>query len=403
MIESRADGKTIEIIMKKNIVIGIPSYNEKDSISYVVRQVDLGLNKFYNKEDCLIVDIDSDSEDGTKETFLQTKTGCTKKYLNGGKNPRGKGKNLIKLFQFCQDLDAKYIATIDGDVKTVEPNWPFLLLKPLITNNFDYTVPIYSRNRFDGNVTNHFVYPLVYSVYGIELRQPIGGEFGLSRRLYKHLLKQPINEATLEYGIDIFMTCHAIGGGFNISEASLGRKIHKPGFAGLMYKFFQIARSGIEVTRLHKQTTITARPIKKCVSTDGIDKVKKQPDKEKAYVQLNRFGKEFKRNQALYDDYLGGLTSKIASIMESGRPTLSADVWTTALSSFLAICYKKDFDAHLIPNIVELIGPIFFWRVISFWEEVELMEPNEAEFSIRQQAKLLKKKLDNLLSSGRII
>lgn len=381
----------------KNIVIGIPSYNEKNSINYVVKQVDLGLNKYYKKNDCLIVNVDSDSEDGTKEVFLQTKTFCLKKYLNGGKNPRGKGKNLIKLFQFCANLDTRFVAIIDSDVKTVKPNWPFLLLNPLITNNFDYTVPIYSRNRFDGNVTNHFVYPLIYSVYGIELRQPIGGEFGLSKRLYRHLLRQPINEATLEYGIDIFMTCHAIGGGFNISEAFLGRKIHKPGFAGLMYKFFQIARSAIEVTRLHTQTSITTKPIKKHSKTNGIDEIKSCPDKEKAYIQLKQFGKEFKKNQTLYDDYLGKLTSEIGSIMESGKPTLSADVWTNALSRFLTICYKKDLGVNLIPKIVELIGPIFFWRAISFWEEAELMESNEVESSIREQAKLLKKKLDNLL------
>lgn len=383
--------------MKYKTIIGVPSYNEEDSIGFVVSRIDKGIQKIYNPADCLIVNVDSDSEDETKKAFLQTKTVCLKKYLNGGKNPRGKGKNLIKLFRFCANLDAKFIVTIDSDVKTVEPNWPFLLLNPLIANNFDYTVPIYSRNRFDGNVTNHFIYPLVYSVYDIELRQPIGGEFGLSRRLYKHLLKQPINEATLEYGIDIFMTCHAIGGGFSISEAFLGRKIHKPGFSGLMYKFFQIARSAIAVTRLHKQTTIITKPIKKHARTNGIDEIKRRPDKEKAYVQLKQFGKEFKRNQALYDNYLDELTNEIGSIMESGKPTLSADLWTSALSRFLTYCYKKDFDANLIPKIVELIGPIFFWRVISFWEEVELMEPNKAESSIREQAKLLKKKLDNLI------
>lgn len=383
--------------MKYKIVIGIPSYNEEDSIGFVVSQIDEGIQKFYNPAECLIVNVDSDSGDSTKKAFLQTKTTCLKKYLNGGKNPRGKGKNLIKLFQFCADLDAEFIATIDSDVKTVEPDWPFLLLDPLITNNFDYTVPIYSRNRFDGNVTNHFVYPLVYSIYGAELRQPIGGEFGLSRPLYKHLLKQPINEATLEYGIDIFMTCHAIGGGFSISEAFLGRKIHKPGFSGLMYKFFQIARSAIEVTRLRRQTTITTKPIKKHTKTNGIDEVKSRPDKEKAYIQLKQFGKEFKKNQTLYYDYLGELTNEIGSIMENGKPTLSADLWTSALSRFLTICYKKDFDINLIPKITELIGPIFFWRAISFWEEAEPMETKEVESSIREQAKLLKKKLDNFL------
>jgi len=90
--------------MDKRIVIGIPSYNEEDAIGYVVKQIDLGLKRFYPSSKCLIVNVDSDSEDKTKEIFLKTPTLYPKKYLNAGKKPRGKGRNLIELFKFCDNL-----------------------------------------------------------------------------------------------------------------------------------------------------------------------------------------------------------------------------------------------------------------------------------------------------------
>jgi len=175
--------------MAYKILIGIPSYNEEDSIAFVVKQIDKGIQKFYNPAECLIINLDSDSEDETKKAFLKTQTKTSKEHINTGSRPRGKGKNLLKLFQLSQELNAEYVVTVDADIKTVNQNWVFSLLNPLIKEGFDYCVPIYSRNRFEGNITNNFAYPLVYSIYGVEVRQPIGGDFGISKRLCDYLLK----------------------------------------------------------------------------------------------------------------------------------------------------------------------------------------------------------------------
>jgi len=39
-------------IMNRKIVIGIPSYNEEYTIGHVIRQIDLGLKKFFPKYEC---------------------------------------------------------------------------------------------------------------------------------------------------------------------------------------------------------------------------------------------------------------------------------------------------------------------------------------------------------------
>jgi len=379
--------------MNKKIVIGIPSYNEEDTIGYVVRQIDLGIKRFFPSAKCLIINIDSDSTDNTKEAFLSTQTFSPKKYLNAGKNPRGKGKNLIKLFKYCNDLDVDYIALFDSDIKTVKPSWVFSLLNPLITEKFDYTVPVYSRGCYDGNVTNNFAYPLTFALFGVDLQQPIGGEFGLNKRFYKYLLKQTMNKAELGFGIDIFMTYHAIGGGFKIREVYLGEKKHKPGFSTLMYKFLQFSQSALKVSRIYKGESNKVKPIKKYKNIQ-IFKTKKQPDKKLVAVQLKKFTQEFKNNLLEYNKYLGKeLTDKIAKVIMNKKPVISSYLWVDVLARFLNACYNKKFNVRLIPKICSLIAPIFYWRVISFWGEMKYLSSIEIDEKIRNQAKLLRRKL----------
>ena len=64
---------------KYNVVVGIPSYNESDSISYVTKTVDEGLREYFPDKKSIIVNVDNNSPDNTKEAFLDTKTRIEKK------------------------------------------------------------------------------------------------------------------------------------------------------------------------------------------------------------------------------------------------------------------------------------------------------------------------------------
>lgn len=376
------------------IVIGIPSYNEGDNIGYVVKKVDLGLRKYYPSAKSLIVNVDSDSQDNTRKAFLRTKTYTTKKYLNSGKVLRGKGKNLIELFKYCDRLDIDFIAVFDSDIKTIKPSWVRSLLNPLISQKFDYTTPVYSRGCYDGNVTNNFACPLTYAIFGESIQQPIGGDYGLNKCLYKYILKQKTNDAVLGFGIDIFLTYHALGGGFGICEAYLGEKKHKPGFSTLMEKFMQFSQVAIEVSRIYKDKLVNVRPVKKYKSI-LVTKTKSKPGKSIVPVRIEQYRIEFQNNLQLYNEYLGKeLTSKIAkTILIKNKPVLSSTDWINALASFLNICYKKKFMIEPTQKICYLIGPIFFWRVISFWEEIKNLDPTEIDRRISSQDKLLKNQL----------
>ena len=59
-----------EGISRAEIVVGIPSYNEAQTISFPTQQVDKGLSKDYQDRPAVIINCDNDSPDATREAFL---------------------------------------------------------------------------------------------------------------------------------------------------------------------------------------------------------------------------------------------------------------------------------------------------------------------------------------------
>ena len=67
------------------------------------------------------------------------------------------------------------------------------------------------------------------ALYGLRIRQPIGGDFGVSGDLVRHYLEQDDWDADVsKFGIDIWMTTKAITGGFAVCQTRLGAKVHDP-------------------------------------------------------------------------------------------------------------------------------------------------------------------------------
>jgi len=96
-----------------------------------------------------------------------------------------------------------------------------------VLNGYDFVAPDYSRYKFDGTITNTIAYNLTRDLYGVNIRQPIGGDFGMSNSLVSHCLNQDVWDTDIaKFGVDIWLTTTAITGGFRICQAKLGAKIH---------------------------------------------------------------------------------------------------------------------------------------------------------------------------------
>ncbi|MCK4714505.1 MAG: glycosyltransferase [Candidatus Aenigmarchaeota archaeon] len=208
-------------MQEAEIVIGICTKNCEKTIQNVIKKVDDGLSEFYPNRKSLIVVSDL-SDDSTKEKVEKTETKNPVQFTRQDGGP-GKGNGIKTVFRIAQESGADAVALVDGDLTSIETKWIKALIEP-VDEGFDLAVPYYERHKYDSVITNHVIYPFVTSMYGTEVRQPIGGEFGLSSRLFRKLMKHP--KFPEGFGIDIFITTSAIADGMKVSETALGVKSH---------------------------------------------------------------------------------------------------------------------------------------------------------------------------------
>ncbi len=96
-------------VQSADLIVGIPSYNEADLISYPTQKASEGLVKYFGSKNSVIINCDNDSTDGTREAFINTATEIPKIYISTPPGVRGKGNNFNNLFQKCCDLGAQAI------------------------------------------------------------------------------------------------------------------------------------------------------------------------------------------------------------------------------------------------------------------------------------------------------
>lgn len=208
------------------IAVGIPTFNEADNIVHLVQQVDAAAVAL--GASVTIVNADNSSLDGTAEVFRSVLTANQKVSLLT--TDRGKGNNVRRILDYVVGHDIPYCFFVDGDVLSWQPNWLSNHLAQAM-RGADYVVPNYARNLQEGNATNHIFFPVLnYFTQGRSPFQPIAGDIGISLKLAKHLTTLAWHRATMGYGVDIFISMHALFGGFKVVEIGLERKVHKPSF-----------------------------------------------------------------------------------------------------------------------------------------------------------------------------
>jgi len=228
-------------IGKADLVVGIPSYQNARTIGHVVHAAQAGLAKYFPDAHGVILNSDGGSTDDTAAVvassggfdaavvLVSNPVRPVHRFTVPYHGVPGKGSAFRTVFRAAEFLGAQACAVVDADLRSITPEWIHLLLAPVLEQGIDFVAPYYHRHKFDGTITNSVVYPLTRALYGKRVRQPIGGEFGVSRALLGHYLRQPVWETDVaRFGIDIWMTTTAICSGFRVCQAFLGAKLHDP-------------------------------------------------------------------------------------------------------------------------------------------------------------------------------
>jgi glucosylglycerate synthase len=230
---------------RADIMVGIPSFKNATTIGYVVRAAQAGLVQYFPDLRPVVVNSDAGSPDGTQRVVVDTeppdyierillvrptnklaRVSLTYPEIDG---TGGKGAALRTIFEIAAALEVQALVVVDSDLRSIGPEWIELLAGPILKGGYDFVAPLYARHKHDGTITNNVTYPLTRALYGLRIRQPIGGDFGVSGDLVRHYLEaDDWTPEISKFGIDIWMTTLAITGGFAVCQAQLGSKVHDP-------------------------------------------------------------------------------------------------------------------------------------------------------------------------------
>jgi glycosyltransferase involved in cell wall biosynthesis len=365
---------------KTGIIVGIPTYNEEENVGFVVKQVDRGLRKHFPGKTSLIIGCDGKSTDRTKETFMETETFSEKKFVQTTERKSGKGNVFRLLFKLVRDLKPEATVVVDADLKSINPGWIRLLAGPVL-RGYDHVTPVYVRERYDGTITNHIVYPIVYGLLGRNVRQPIAGDFAFSTRLAEYWLKQKWGREAGKYGIDIFMTTHAIFGGFRTCQASLSRKIHRSSAPRLSEMFLQVVKTLFDNVMNNSERWVN-NPGFEEEKMFGVktlpEPMKTKPDPENILnIAMTEYHKENVKNHLNMENF-----EKVNSMFFERNINIDPDLWSRIVYD-LIYSYLSGNDKD---EIVRSMRSLYFARVYTFFKEIPEYTTEEVESEIRKQA-----------------
>lgn len=383
-----------------DVVVGIPTFNNSGTISHVVKAVHAGLTKYFPEFKCLIVNSDGGSKDGTTDLVKNTNVEDfaailiehplyqIHKIITPYHGLPGKGSAFRTIFEIVRLLQARACAVVDADLRSITPEWMEGLLEPILLHDFDFVAPLYQRHKYDGTITNSIVYPLTRALYGQRIRQPIGGEFGISGRLVEHYLKhgEVFDTDVARFGIDIWMTTTAVAGGFRTCQSFLGAKIHDPKDPGadLVSMLTQVVGSVFDLMETHYPSWAKTAGSQITPEFGFRFEVATDPIR----VNLERMVESFNQGVAdlssvwskfLSDDVLSGLR-RISqyNILEFRIPD---ELWVRLTYDFALAYHHRAMSRH---HILSSLTPLYLGRTASFVNETVESSPAEVESRIEE-------------------
>jgi hypothetical protein len=291
------------------------------------------------------------------------------------------------VFELAEALEARACVVVDSDLRSITPEWVELLVKPVLEGGFDYVAPLYHRHKYDGTITNSIVYPLTRALYGKQVRQPIGGDFGFSGKLAAFYLSKDVWQTDVaRFGIDIWMTTTALANAFKVTQSFLGAKIHDakdPG-ADLSAMLYQVVGATFDLMETYRDVWKPVRGSEPVASfgfeyTVGLEQVTVNVGR-----MINVFREGLMNLREIWLEVLGaGDFREVERLGALGDREFRFPLalWTRVVYDYAIAYHRKKLP---VQHLIKSITPLYLGKTASFIMEAEPMGQQEAEAEIEK-------------------
>jgi len=390
----------IELIEKADIIVGIPCYNNQNTIGHVLTQVSKGLHEYYPDKRSVIMISDGGSVDDTREEAMGIEVyPFQEKLVTIYRGVPGKGSALRAVLEVSRFLQTEACVVVDSDLRSINPQWISNLLSPILDDKYQFVAPYYKRFKLDGTITNNIIYNMTRALYGKRVRQPIGGDFAFSSDVVSEIYDQDVWDTDVgRFGIDIWLTTNALVRGFNICQARLGAKIHDvkdpseslgPMFRQVVATLFSLMEENF--SHWHELDGSTAVPIMG-------SEIETEP--EPFPINVDGLIEAFRHGYAQFGSLWKNVLSEesfreVAALAENADGfEMECKLWSHILYDAAATyhCWQKNRF-----KLIELLTPLYYARVASFANTVMHMDNLEAEEEIERQARTFEEEKSYLI------
>jgi hypothetical protein len=173
-----------------DVVVGVPAPAERDraAAAEAAAAIQAGLRAAFPGRPAVALVLAGD-EEGTVEPSAAVaipERGAPPPAVRAGGSGSPEAA-LHALLQVALSLGAPACALLEPMPRPADPGWLRAIVDPLLRGEADLVAPSYARGRFEGVLVAGLVYPLTRALFGQRIRQPLGRELAMSRRLVEHL------------------------------------------------------------------------------------------------------------------------------------------------------------------------------------------------------------------------
>ncbi len=217
-----------------DLLVGVPTFNHAATIGPVITTLHTGLAKHFPRERTVIVNIDSGSEDGTREVLrsaplapdeLRNLSTLRTTHRVSAVVPGGPGRSVASraVFAAADLLQAQAVVFVDADVIGLHEDWVDLLARPVLAGRADLLLPCHPRRRFDGPLLSQLVRPLLGQAFARPLPSHLAGEFACTGRFAARRVSDALWEGDPpRHALDVRLLASALAEEQRIEDVLVG-------------------------------------------------------------------------------------------------------------------------------------------------------------------------------------